>query len=440
MKKLSALAVIVLGLAGCVTVAPPNAWLYIEPLTPSYSANLSLDERLAVEDAWTYLKRGNTDKAQKALLKLDPKNPFYSTGFGYLAFLKNELPDAEAFFLSAVQDFPDFPLPYLALGELYQVTGKADLAYVNFLEVLKREPDNAYAGKEAEAIRGLKTEEYLTEAKNFASLGDITKSKEAYLKTLEYSPKLQEAHLALARLYLKEKNYQNAVFHLRTASGNDPKNKALLAEYADTVYLAGQLSRSLDAYTKLLELDPQNKTARDRGEAIKAKLGVVDLPSQYNEIASLPAVTREDVAALIGVKFKDILDEPASRTPVIVDITTSWALQHIVKVASYDIMGLNTNRTFEPRKPVTRADMAETLVRLVSFLKKRGIRIIEQIPAGRIKIADVPEEHFLHPPIVQAISYQLMDLFPDRTFKPDQIVSGKEAIKILDILFGLSRS
>jgi tetratricopeptide (TPR) repeat protein len=440
MKKFIGLAVIVFGLAGCATVAPPNAGLYIEPPTRSYSTNLTLDERIAVEDAWSYLKAGNMDKAQKALLKLDPKNPYYPTGFGYIAFLNNELSNAEAFFLSAVHDFPDFPLAYLALGELYEVTGKTDLAYTHFLEVLKREPDNAYAGKEVETIRGLKTEEYLTEAKSAEAAGDTAKGKDAYLKALEYSPKLEAAHLGLARLYLKDKDFQKALLHLRSLSQNDPKNRILLGEYADALYQTGQLSRSLDAYAKLLDLDPKNKTARDRSDAIKAKLGVVDLPSEYNDIASLPAVAREDVAALIGVRFKDLLDEPAPRTPVIVDITTSWALQHIVKVASFEIMGLNANRTFEPRKPVTRAEMAETLVRLAAFLKKHNIRIIEQIPADRIRIADVPNEHFFHQPIVQAISYQLLDLYPDRTFKPDQVVSGKEATKALDILLGLSKS
>lgn len=62
---------------------------------------------------------------------------------------------------------------------------------------------------------------------------------------------------------------------------------------------------------------------------------------------------------------------------------------------------------------------------------------MEQIPLDRIKIADVPQEHFYFQPIAQAISYQIMDLAPERTFKPEQSVPGREAIKALEILLGL---
>jgi tetratricopeptide (TPR) repeat protein len=317
------------------------------------------------------------------------------------------------------------------------MSGQTDAAYREYLEVLKRNPENAWAKKESEALRLEKTEALMSEAKDFALLGNTEKTKEAYLKALEYSPKLQEAHLAIARIFIKEKNFQNALFHLKTAAANDPKDKTILQEYADALYQAEQLSRSLDVYKRLLELDLQNKIARDRSESIKNRLGVVELPSQYNSIASLEAVTKEDLAALIGVKFKDILVIAAPKPAVIVDITTSWAFEHIVNVAGNDIMEVFSNRTFQPRKTVTRAEMAETLVRLIAFLKKGGAKIVEQIPLDRIKIADVPQEHFYFQPIAQAISYQIMDLAPDRTFKPEQGVPGREAINALEILLGL---
>ena len=436
-KKTGVLGLLILGFSACATVTPPPPSLYIESPPPSYSAELSLDERIVVEEAWNYLKLGKAAKAEKALLKLSPENPFYYAGLGYASLLTNNLPIAEQYFLRSAQDFPDMPIAHLGLGQVYQMSGQKDAAYREYLEVLKRNPENAWAKKESEALRLEKTEALMSEAKNFALLGNTEKTKEAYLKALEYSPKLQEAHLAIARIFIKEKNFQNALFHLKTAAANDPKDKTILQEYADALYQAEQLSRSLDAYKRLLELDLQNKIARDRSENIKNRLGVVELPSQYNSISSLVAVTKEDLAALIGVKFKDILVIPSPKPVVIVDIMTSWAFEHIVNVAGNDIMEVFSNRTFQPRKTVTRAEMAETLVRLVAFLKKGGAKIVEQIPLDRIKIADVPQEHFYFQPIAQAISYQIMDLAPDRTFKPEQGVPGREAIKALDILVGL---
>jgi len=436
-KKLSVLGLLAMGLAACATVAPPPPSLYIESPTPAYSAELSLDDRLTVEQAWDYLRQGRTDKAEKVLLRLDPGNPFYYAGFGYTAFLNGNLSIAEQYFLRSAQEYPDMPIPHLGLGQIYRKVGQTDSAYNEYLEVLKRNPENPWAKKEAEAIRLEKTETLMSEARDFASLGNAAKSRESYLKALEYSPKLQEAHLALARIYLKEKNFQSALFHLKTADANEPKTKAILQDYADALFQAGQLSRSLDTYQRLLGIDPQNKLAQERAETIKNRLGVVDLPSQYHNIPSLEAVTKEDVSALIGVKFKNVLDETPPKLPVIVDITTSWAFQHIVRVASYEIMEVFSNRTFQPRKTVTRAEMADILVRLVALLKKRGYKIIEQVPIDRVRIADVPREHFYFQPIAQVIAYQLMDLAPDRTFKPELPMPGREAIKALDLLLGL---
>jgi len=436
-KKACVLAVLVAGLAACITMAPPPPSFDIENPPAAFSAELSLDDRLAVEDAWNALRRGQTEKATKIFARLGPENPFYFAGLGYASYVVDDLASAEERFLASIKAFPALILGHLGLGQVYQKANQPERAYREYLEVLKIDPNNARAAKEAEAIRAQMIEDLMTQAKNFAAQGNAEKSKESYLKALEYSPKLQEAHLALARIYLKEKNFEQASLHLTAANANDPKNQALLTDYADALFQAGQLSKSLDAYERLLEIDSKNKTAMDRAENLKNRLGVVELPSQYSAIPGLAQVAREDVAALIGAKFREVLDQANPQPPVIVDITTSWASRFIIKVAACGIMDVYSNHTFQPNKSITKAELAEILVRLIDFLKKRGVRLVEQIPLDRIKIADVPRESFYFLPIVQAISYQIVDLAPDKTFKPDQPVSGREAMKSLDILSGL---
>jgi tetratricopeptide (TPR) repeat protein len=437
MKKAAILAFVALAGAACVSVMPLPPGLYIESPTSSIPATISLDERIAVADAWNLLRQGRVDKAIKILLALPAEDPFRTAGLGYAALIVNDLPAAEAAFIEAAAAFPDLPLAYMGLAQVYQTSGQTDLAYKNFLEVLKRDPENARAREDVEVIRLQKTREYMTEAESYASIGNRERGKEAYLKALEFSPKLQGAHLGIARLYIQEKNYPNALFHLQSAAQSDPKDALALADYADVLFMSGQMSKSLDAYTRLLELEPANKAAQDRLATIRGKLGAVELPSQYGAIPSLSAVTREDMAALIAVKFKDPFDAAPPRTSVIVDISTSWALREIVKVAGYEIMEVNSNRTFEPRKMMSRADLADVLVRLVSALRKRGFRIVEQIPVDRVRIEDVPSDHFSFPAVSRAIAFQLLDLGPDRAFRPDRAVTGAEAIKALDLLAGL---
>jgi tetratricopeptide (TPR) repeat protein len=437
MKKATALGLWIIGFAACATLPPPPPSLYLENPTPAFSSRLSLDDRIIVEDAWSYLRSGRTDKARKAILLLIPQNPFYYPGLGYAAFLEGSLPVAEENFALAVKNFPGLAVGHMGLAQVSQKTGKMTQAFREYLEVLKYDPGNAVAKRESDAIGAQRTNQNLNDALNLASLGNLAKSKEAYAQALEFTPKSREGHLGLARIYMKEKNLQSALFHLKTANTNDPKDKTILQEYADALYQAGQNSRSLDVYERLLEIDPQNKAAVDRRDNLRNRLGIIELPSEYNSIPSLTALTKEDLAALIGIKFKDLLGDPPPRPMVIVDSATSWAFRDIVKVAGYNIMSVNANRTFEPRKIVTRAELAETLIRLINFLKAQGVKIVEQVPADRIRIADVPPEHFYFKPITQVITYQIMDLAPDRTFKPELDVPGQEAIRALDILLGV---
>jgi len=438
-KTLVLVAALAAGTAACLTtpVIPPT--IYIEPPSPSATATLTLDERIAIREAWDYMRQGRTDKAQKILASLKPAQPFALAGLGYIALINNNPASAEDYLVRALDLQHDLISAYLGLGQTYQKTGQIDQAYRSFLEALKWDPENSFAKKETERIAAVKTSEAVAEAQAAAQAGQTDQSREAYLRALEYSPKLPEAHLALARIYIKQKEFQSALFHLKTASSNDPRNAALLQEYADALSQAGQLSRSLDAYQQAAAAAPQDQAIKDRIEQIKNRLGVVDLPDQFNAIASAEAVTKEDVAALIGVQFREVLGDINPKPPVIVDITTSWAQRYIVKAAALDVMEVYSNHTFQPKKTMNRAELAETLVRLIDVLKKNGANILPQIPADRIRIADVPPEHFYHEPIAQVVAYQLMDLAPDRTFRPEQPVAGREAIRIFDLLGGLAR-
>ncbi len=438
-KKWSVLAAVILLAGACATMAPPLPTFYIENPSASISAGLSLDARIAVDEVWTLLRQGRTDKAEKAVLRLGENHPFFEAGLGYVALLRDDYAGAETRFQQSIQAVPELVTAQLGLGQVYQKWGRREDALKSYIEVLKKDPANAFAVREAEVLRTAIVETLEADVEEAIRAGRQAEAKDAYLRILEYSPKLQRVHLALARIFVQEKNFPSALFHLRTATGNDPKDKTALRDYAETLFQMNQFSRSLDAYQRLLTLDPLDKPAKDRVDALKVKMGVVDLPEEYRDISGLEAVTKEAVAALIGAGFEDIRTDTAGQPPVIVDIGTSWARTYIVKVAAFGILEVFSNHTFQPKKNMTRAEMAETLVRLVEFLKKKGRPIVAQIPEDRIRIADVPPEHPFFRPITSAVSYQLMDLTKDRTFRPELTVSGAEAIRIFNLLAGLAK-
>jgi tetratricopeptide (TPR) repeat protein len=399
--------------------------------------DLSLDERILVEDAWKSIKVGNTNNAQKLIEKLGSESSFYYVGMGYVAYLMDDFQTAEQYFKASLSYYPEVELAHFGLAQIYEDFNKVDNAFSEYREILKKDPDNPWAKPRYEKIKDEKTEEALTEATTFLSAGDRESSKESYLRALYYSPGSIEAHLALGKIYRDEGNFQNALLHLKAAGDAKPQDLDIRKVYADTLFQAGELKNSLGIYEDLQERDPGDQEIRDRLETIKNRLGIFELPNQYNNIQFTESVTKEDIAALLSVKFKDTLEEPRGKPPIIIDISTSWASRFILHTASLGILDVYPNHTFQPKKVIPRAEMAEILFRLIEHLKRKGYSFIQQIPPDRIQISDVSPSNYYYRPIILLISYDIMTLSQDRAFFPDQAVSGREAIRLLDLILAL---
>jgi Tfp pilus assembly protein PilF len=427
---------IILLLGACATYQPPSLNLYIDNLPQSIVTGLSLDERIFIEEAWRSLKQGNGIKARKSLMRLDEQSPFYYVGMGYAYFMMNDIALAEDFFKAAQRYSPDMSIVHLGLGQIYQRTGRDDLAFAEFREIIKKEPDHTWVTAQYENIKSQKTQESLDTGKTYLDAGNIESSKKAFLRALYYSPENIDAHLALAEIFQQEDNLENALVHLGAASNNDPENIDILKNYGDALFLANENEPSLEIYEKLSAEEPENQEYLQRIEILKNRLGIFELPSQYDTIATSEAVSKEDVAALLAIKFKDVLEKTSRKPPIIIDIATSWADDFILQMTSLGLLDIYPNHTFRPKKIITRAEMAEILLRLVNHLSDRGYRFIQQIPPENIQISDVSEDNYYYQPIIQIVSYDIMSLSLDKAFKPDLPVSGQDSIKLFDIILG----
>ena len=436
-KKVTLLVPLCIALTACATVEPPTPVLDIDNLPTALVSSLSLEERIAIEDVWKEIRYGRAAKAEKMILRLGPESPIYYVAMGYIRTLLQDPVGAEENFKLALESAPDLVPARLGLAQIYLDAGRDEDAFGEYRDALKSDPGNARAGRAYELLRDRKFAEYRDSARAYAAEDDQEHARDAYLKALFYVPDSVEIHLALADVFRSQDRTDDALLHLKTAAELEPENPLVLKAYAEALYQAQQPERSLEIFEKLREKDAADRDVQARTESLKNKLGIFELPSQYGSISSAPVVSREDVAALIGVKFKDVLKTPSARPPIIVDIATSWASRFIIRTASLGILEVYANHAFEPKKIVTRAEMAETLLRLVDYLKGQGIKIIQTFAPEKIQVGDVPPEHGYFQPIVQILAYQLMDLNAQRAFRPDQSLSGTEAIKALDLLLAL---
>lgn len=434
---------LVVGLAAlawsCATFEPLPPAFYVEDLPQALTTSMTLEQRIAAEEAWNDLRTGRSDRAGKAFAKLGPESLVSLLGRGFLALQAQDLQAAEQGFKEALGHDPGMTLAHVGLAQVALARGDEDQAYTQYREILKREPDHGWAKPRFEALREKRTEEFTSDARRAVAAGDVEGGKRAYLKALFYTPESVEVNLDLARIYRKEKNAASAALHYKAASAGDPKNRTILREYAETLSDAEQYGRSLDIYELLAEADPKDKTVRERIESLKNRLGIYELPSLYKDIPASESISREELAALLAVKFRNVLNGGETTPPILIDIATSWASRFILKVTALGVMESYENHTFLPKKIINRAELAETLVRLVNFLKNKGYRLTPQMAPDRIQISDVPPDNYFHAPIVQIISYQILDLSAQRTFRPDAVVGGREAIEALDIILGLMK-
>jgi tetratricopeptide (TPR) repeat protein len=397
---------------------------------------LSLDERIVIEEAWRSLRQGKGSRARKSLMRLDEQSPFYYVGMGYAYLMMNDIALAEDFFKAAQRYSPEMAIIHLGLGQIYHKTGRDDLAFAEFRETIKINPDHIWGRAQYENIKSQKTQESLDAGKAYLDAGDTESGKEAFLRALYYSPDSIPAHLALTDIFLQEDNPETAMVHLESASKNDPENTDILQKYGDILFSANENKRSLEIYEKLLESDPENAEFQQRVEILKNRLGIFELPSQYNAIVSSEAISKEEVAALLAIKFKDVFEESIKKPPIIIDIATSWADDYILQMTSMGLLDIYPNHTFRPKKIINRAEMAEILMRLVNHLGERGFRFMQQIPPENIQISDVSVDNYYYQPILQVLSYDIMSLSLDKTFKPDLPVPGSDAIRLLEIVMG----
>jgi tetratricopeptide (TPR) repeat protein len=421
----------------CATYQPPPPSIHIEELPSNWVSQLSLDDRIATEDAWENLRSGNTRRAQKLLSNLDSRSPFYYVGLGYAALISRDLRSAENQFRTAAENFPAMPLGFVGLAQVYLDRGQLDDAFSALRQVLKSSPDHLWAKPRYENIKIQMTEQILDEGKTLRASGNIESSREAFLRALYYTPESVEAHLALAEIFIKAENYQTSLVHLKRAAEEEPDNLDIMKVYADTLFRAENYRESLDAYENISEIEPGNRDLQERLQTIKNRLGIYELPSQYEAIPLSEAASKEELASLLAVKFKNIIDDPPPSPPIIIDISTSWATKYIIQITSLGLMDVNPNHTFQPLRVVTRAEMAEILYRLTEGLKEKGINFIQQIPTSQIEITDVSRDNFYYQPILTMISYDIMTLASDKTFNPDIPVTGQEAIKFLNIILAL---
>jgi tetratricopeptide (TPR) repeat protein len=406
---------------------PPDTEEYAFPT--SAPGELTPEETERLERAWLAIRAGDVARAERdlqALLRNRPGLVAVETALGYARLRAGRLDEAQGQFAAILGRREGYVPALIGAASTARRAGRGEDA----LELLRRAemgaPQDAGIRRKLAEARLQLTEQRLAEGRAAVAAGDRTGAESIYRAAIEDAPEVSGLRLELAELLSGQGDRAGAIAVLEADPGEDRQVLLRLAE----LHAAGQeLDRTLGIYRRILARDPRDEEALRQSANVREQIELQRMPEEYRRIAGAPTITRADLAALLAVKVSALSRVPQGTPPVAIDISGSWARDHILKALAYDAMTVYPNHTFQPGATVRRGDLARAVQRVLDLLSH---------PAGSAPaLTDMSRGNLNYYPAARAVAAGLMDLTPAGAFEAWRPVSGGEATQILDGLVRL---
>jgi len=421
------------------TVTAPAHPDYLYPEMPPSLARPEL--ALRVERGWVFLQAGDPAGAQRefaAALKADPRFHPAQTGTGYARLAAGDPAGAESGFAGALAVAPEYVPALVGHGDALLALGRPDRAAEAYEAALAVRPDLAEVRRRLETISFRSQQAALQAAREAAAAGRDGEAMKAYEQAIASSPESAFLYRELAVVERRRGERTRALDHVRRAVGLDATDRQAWMLLGDMLAEGRQLEEAIAAYEKAAALDPEGD-AGERLEAARRDLALSRLPLEYAQIAEEPALTRGQLAALIGVRLAPLVEANQRRPAVVLtDTRGHWAAPWVLRVVRAGIMDAYPNHTFGPMASVRRLEVARVVRRTLDLAALRRPALADRWRTARPAIGDVPFAHLGYPAASVAVASGVMRL-QDGNFGPAQPVSGVEAIAIVDRLEDLVR-
>lgn len=403
----------------------PEGEDYLQP-TPR-AGEARAEEAPRLESAWRELLAGQTAAAERDYRRLLQHNPELfaaEVGIAYVRLREGRLQDASSAFASLLARRPDDVSALIGAASVAARLGDAEAALGFYRRVLALRPEAVPRGRLAD-MKLQTAEKRLAAGRAALAEGDKDRALGEYQAALAAAPEVAGLRLEVASLLADRGDLAEAAAVLAADPGED---RQVLLRLGEVLGELDEYPRAVETYRRLLARDPKDDEAQRRLLAVRDRLTLSEMPEEYRRIAEAPRVTRADLAALVSVRVTALARVARGDSVVAIDVSGSWAREHILKVLALGIMDVYPNHTFQPAATVRRGDLAQVVGRILKLLNW---------PAGPTPaIADMSRSHLLYAPAARTVAAGLMDLSPSGAFEPWRPVSGREAQDVID---GLSR-
>ena len=411
-------------LAACARPQAPRPPETADFMFPTARAGeLTPDEARQIDKAWRDLLAGEVPDAEKTFQKLAGRKPDLvpaQTGLAYARLKIGRLPEAATGFGRVLAARPEYAPALVGAGVTAQKQQDTAAALGYFRRALSAQPGEASLRKRVSELKIAITEKRVAEAHAALEASDPAKAEERYRLALDAAPEVAGVRLELADL-LESTGDPSAAADVLEADPTD--DRQVLSRLATLLMGMKQYERSLDAWRRILARDSRDPEALKKSRETIAAIEFARMPEEYQRIPQAARLSRADLAALLSVKLPQLARLPNREPKVAIDISGSWAREHIVSVLALDIMDVYPNHSFQPGAVVRRGDLARAAVRVLDLFRARG----GEGPAP----ADMARTNLYFDSAVRVVGAGLMGLTAEGAFEPWRPVSGQEAVEVI---------
>jgi tetratricopeptide (TPR) repeat protein len=393
-----------------------------------------------VDRGWQYLQLDDFRNAERefaSALRAESRFHPAETGMAYIALARGSEKDAVTRFERALEADDSYVPALVGRGQALLEMDRAGDALASFEAALAKDPSRTELRTRVEVLRVRAMQDMLARAKTAAEARRWEEAKAAYLKAIAASPDSAFLYRDLAGGEQKAGQRQEALEHYRRAVQLDAADARSLAGIGSILAADGDDLGALSAYERAAAIEP-SEVPDGAVAKLRARVALSKLPAEYREIPSHAAVTRADIASLIGIRLEPLVARTEPRQVIITDVRGHWAQPWITPVVRAGIMDTLPNYEFEPSRQVRRAELAATVSRILTIIAAAKPELAKKWQGARLAINDVPPAHLSYPAVSAVVAAGVMPL-SGGNFDLLRAVTGAEALEIIGRLEALAR-
>lgn len=402
----------------------------LPPVPPSLAGTAAA---AAHDRAWRYLQTGDLRTAEREAAQALQASPGFFPAeamSGYIALARKDPGGALVHFDRALERQNGYVSALVGRGRSLQALQRDEEAIAAYQAALALDAGLSDLSRQIDVLRFRGAEREIDRARQAARSNNLAEARAAYRRAIANSPDSAFLYRELASLERQAGDADAALTNLRRTVELDPSDASSLGQIGELLEAKGESEAALQAYADALAIEPNDRLTQRR-DAINARLELARLPEEYRAIDEAPQVTRAQLAALIAIRLGTQLDVfPKTEPGVITDIRGNWAERWIMTVARAGIMEPFANHTFQPRAVVRRSDLAPIAGRLILRLSPpQQARTWQTV---RTPFTDLSPGHLAYPAASTAVASGVMTRTAEGAFRPTQLVTGSEAIAMVE--------